>query len=203
MTAGFAALLLGVLVGGWGLAGVVASGSTAATPQLYRVTVTKTIKVRGKDGKVRTRVVRSVHIVKRTVLHDITYSETVTKPGRIQIVTTRTTRVVPVIRVRNKVVTTNGKPVTIAETVTNMQTQTMSVTQTQTVQNTSTQIVDHTATVTAPPQTVTNTETQPPVTVTVTETDTETAPPVTVTETQTETQIVTETVTETAPPPGG
>jgi hypothetical protein len=62
----------------------------------------------------------------------------------------------------------------------------------QTIQNTSTQFVDRPQTVTAPPQTVT--QTLPPVT----ETDTETAPPVTVTEPQT--QTVTE--TETVAPPG-
>ena len=130
--AGLAVLLAGFLFGGWGLAGVVASGSTDATPQLYRVTITKTIKIRGKNGKVVTHVVHSIRIVKRPVAHNVTNVETLTTPGGTRVVTTQTTKVVPVIRVRNKVVTVNGKPVTIAQTVTDMQTQTQSVTQTQT-----------------------------------------------------------------------
>jgi hypothetical protein len=192
--AGFAALLTGVLIGGWGLAGVVASGSTATTAQLYRVTVTKTIQITGKNGKVVTRVVHSVRIVKRSVLHNITNSETITTPGGTRIVTTSTTKVVPVIRVRNKVVTVNGKPVTIAQTVTDMQTQTQSITQTlsqtqtvsqtQTIENNNTQYV-----------TVTNTQTLPPGTVTLPP-GTVTLPPDTVTEVTT----VVVTVTETVPP---
>jgi hypothetical protein len=196
--AGFAALLTGVLVGGWGLAGVVASGSTSTAPQLYRVTVTKTIKVKGKDGKVRTRVVRSVRIVKRSVLHKITYAETVTTPGGTQIITTQTTKLVPVVRIRNKVVTINGKPVTIAQTVTDMQTQTVSLTQT--IDNTSTQFIDRPSTVIATntqTQTVTNTQTLPPDTVTATETTTVTT---TVTATETKTETTTVVVTETQPP---
>jgi hypothetical protein len=183
--AGFAALLAGVLVGGWGLAGVVASGSTDATPQLYRVTLTKTIKVIGRNGKVVTHTVHSVRIVKRSVLHNITNSETITTPGATRIVTTRTTKVVPVVRVRNKVVTINGKPVTIAQTVTDMQTQTQSVTQTvsltqtvsqtQTIENNNTQYVTVTNTLTLPPDTVT----LPPDTVVTTVVVTETTPAVT------------------------
>jgi hypothetical protein len=175
--AGFAALLTGVLVGGWGLAGVFASGSTHTTAQLYRVTVTKTIKITGKNGKVVTHVVHSVRIVKRSVLHNITNSETVTRPGGTRIVTTRTTKLVPVIRVRNKVVTINGKPVTIAQTVTDLQTQTQSVTQTQTVSQTQTIWNNNTQYVT-----VTNTQTLPPETTTevTTVVVTETTPAVTV-----------------------
>jgi hypothetical protein len=180
-------LLTGFLVGGWGLAGVVASGSTGTQAQSYRVTVTKTIKVRGKDGKVRTRVIRTVRIVKHPVIHDVTNSETVTTKGGTQIVTTRTTKIVPVIRVRNRVVTINGQVVTLSQTVTDMQTQTQAVTQT--IDNTSTQFVDQVVT-------VTRTETQ---------TQTQTLPADTVTTTEVTTVVVTETtpaVTETVTVPG-
>ncbi len=187
---GSAALLTGCLIGGWGLAGVVASGAADTTPLLYRVTVTKTIKVKDKNGKIHTRVVRSVRIVNRTVLNNITRAETITTPGGTQIITTRTTRVVPVIHIKKQVVTINGKPVTLAQTVTNMQTQTLAVTQT--VSNT--QTIDNTHVVT-----VTNTQTQtlPPDTVTATETTTVTQ---TVTATQTTTETTTVVVTETTPP---
>lgn len=186
--AGLAVLLAGFLFGGWGLAGVVASGSTDATPQLYRVTITKTIKIRGKNGKVVTHVVHSIRIVKRPVAHNVTNVETLTTPGGTRVVTTQTTKVVPVIRVRNKVVTVNGKPVTIAQTVTDMQTQTQSVTQTQTQTLSQTQTIWNNNTQYV---TVTNTQTLPPNTVT------ETSPAVTVTETVT----VTTTVVTTAPTP--
>ncbi len=150
--------------------------------------MTKTIKTTGKNGKVVTHVVHSVRIVKRSVLHNITNSETITTPGGTKIVTTSTTRIVPVIRVKNKVVTVNGKPVTIAQTVTDMQTQTQSITQTlsqtqtvsqtQTIENNNTQYVTvtNTQTQTLAPDTVTQvstvvvTETTPAVTETVTET---------------------------------
>jgi hypothetical protein len=184
--AGFAVILTGFLVGGWGLAGVVASGSTETTAQLYQVTITKTIKIRGKNGKVVTHVVRSVRIVKRPVTHNITNVETLTTSGGTRVVTTSTTKVVPVIRVRNKVVTVNGQPVTIAQTVTDMQTQTQSVTQTQTLSQTQTIWNNNTQYVT-----VTNTQTLPPNTVTATSTVvttvvvTETSPAVTVTVTVT------------------
>ena len=192
--AGIAALLTGCLIGGWGLAGVVASGSADTTPQLYRVTVTKTIKVKDKNGKVHTRVVRSVRIVNRRVLNNITHAETITTPGGTQIITTRTTRVVPVIHIKKQVVTINGKPVTIAETVTNMQTQTLAVTQTVSQTVNSTQTIDNTH-----PVTVTNIQTQtlPPNTVTATETTTVTQ---TVTATQTTTETTTVVVTETTSP---
>jgi hypothetical protein len=191
--AGFAALLTGCLIGGWGLAGVVASGSTDTAAQLYRVTVTKMIKVKDKNGKIHVRVVRSVRIVNRAVLNNITHAETITTPGGTQIITTRTTRVVPVTHIKKQVVTINGKPVTISETVTNMQTQTLAVTQTIAQTVNSTQTIDNTH-----PVTVTNIQTQtlPPDTVTATETTTVIQ---TVTATQTTTETTTVVVTTTPP----
>jgi hypothetical protein len=156
--------------------------------------------VRDKNGKIHTQVVRSARIVTRTVLHNITHAETVTTPGATQIITTR----VPVIHIQKQVVTINGRPVTVAETVTRVQTQTLAVTQTlnntQTVTNTKTITNSHAVT-------VTKTQTLPPATVTATKTttvtQTQTLPPATVTATKTTTVTHTTTVVTTVTGPPG
>ncbi len=157
------------------------------------VTVKRTVTIKGKA------VVKRVPVVRQVFRPPVTVKQTRTfvRPGSVRVVTR------PVVRTRRvvtrKVVTMNGKPVTVnlVKTTTQVQTQLATVTNQQTiVQNhTATSTRTQTATV-AQTATLTQTETGP----TTTLTTTVTGPTETVTVTgPTQTETVTVTVTTTGP----
>jgi hypothetical protein len=134
------AILLFLLVGfsGWESARWFSEdGVTKATSTvLYRVTATKTLRVKGKNVPV--------------INHFITRTRPARRPNqRVAVVVTKdVTRVVPTTQIRNDRITLEARPVMSAKTVTNVQTQTVVKT------HTLTQLINNT-------QTVTQTQTQP------------------------------------------
>jgi len=198
-----AALLAGLLGGGWLAADRLSSSHASATNTdsfVFETTVRQVVTVPGKGKVTRkvVRVVRRVYVPAKTTLERQTRYSTrlITAPGTIRVVRRLITKFVPVVRKR--VVTVNGKSRTVVETklvpTTRVETETRVVTNNQTV--TDTQNVTQAITTTqhetkTVPTTVTQHETT-----TVTDHETTTVEK-TVTETQTQTQTETQTVTET------
>jgi hypothetical protein len=189
-----AVLLAGVLlVGGYFASGHLAGASAtrdAADTYVLQTTISKVVTVK-EHG--RTVVKRVPVVIRRTVVHSSTAYATsvetrvVTTPGGLRYVTKKVVRYVPVVHKRTVLV--NGKTQTLTETrvVPTVKTLTNVVTDQETVTNQSTVVVNRSSTVTQPVTTV--------------ETQTVTLPPGTVTETDTQTVTHTETVVETVTEP--
>jgi hypothetical protein len=179
-------LLVLLLAGGWLAASRLSSAGAVPESYVLETTLLRTVTVR-QQGKLVKKVVR---VVKRVRVHPETVFKTetafgtqfVTTPRGVRVVRQRVVKYVP--RVRNRIVTINGKTKTVSET--------------RLVPTTTVETRTETATVAGPGRTVTETDSRTAVVTTErTVVDEKT---VTEMETRTVTQPVTVTHTETLPP---